>query len=146
MRMTALLALACACHGFAEVRTLTLKAAVDLALKQNPDVLLARFDEQKAAEAVREARDPFTPRLVAGSGLAYTSGFPMSIEGSAPSILRAQAIQSLYNRPLSFRVAAAQENARGAALDTAVRREEVVQRVASMHLAAARARRIAELA
>jgi outer membrane protein TolC len=122
-----------------------MRQAVELALKQNPDILMARLDEQKAAESVREVRDPFTPRLVAGSGLAYSSGFPMSIEGSAPSIVQAQAIQSLYNRPLSYQVAAARENARGATIDTAVRRDEVVHRVASMHIAAQRAGRISDL-
>lgn len=129
----------------AEVHSLTLKQAVEIALKQNPDVLIARMDEQKAAEAVRLARDPFTPKLVAGSGLAYTSGFPMSIEGSAPSILQAQAIQTLYNKPLSYEVAAARENARGATIDSAARRDEVVHRVAAMYLTAARAARVSEL-
>ena len=129
----------------AEVRPLTLRQAVEIALKQNPDILIARLDEQKAAESVREARDPFTPRLVVGSGLAYTSGFPMSIEGSAPSVIQARAIQSLYNRPLSFQVAAARENARGASIDTAARRDEIVHRIATMHAAAERADRIADL-
>jgi outer membrane protein len=138
----ALAAASCCC---AEVHTLTLRQAIDLALKQNPDAVIARLDEQKAAEAVREARDPFTPRLVAGSGLAYTSGFPMSINGSAPSILQAQAIQSLYNKPLSFQVAASRENARGASIDASARRDEVAHRVASMYLAAARSARIEEL-
>lgn len=129
----------------AEVRPLTLRQAVEIALKQNPDILIARLDEQKAAESVREARDPFTPKLVVGSGLAYTSGFPMSIEGSAPSVIQARAIQSLYNRPLSFQAAAARENARGASIDSAARRDEVVHRIAIMHAAAERAGRIAEL-
>ena len=142
---SALILLSCAAVAFGEVRTLTMRQAVELALKQNPDILMARLDEQKAAEAVREARDPFTPRLVAGSGLAYSSGFPMSIEGSAPSIVQAQAIQSLYNRPLSYQVAAAREKARGATIDTAARRDEVVHRVASMHIAAQRAGRISDL-
>ena len=46
---------------------------------------------------MREARDPFTPRIVVGSGLAYTSGFPMSIEGSAPSVLNVNAQSFLFN-------------------------------------------------
>lgn len=129
----------------AEVRTLTLREAIDLALKQNSDILLARFDEQKAAASVREARDPFTPKLVVGSGLAYSSGFPMSIEGSAPSLLQAQAIQTLYNRPLSFQVAAARENARGAGIDATARRDEVVHRVATLYMQVQRAGKLSEL-
>jgi len=105
----------------AEVFSMTLKQAVEAALKQNPDLALARLDEEKARQAVRLARDPFSPKLVVGSGLAYTSGFPMSIEGSAPSIVQANASQYLFNRPQSYQVAQARENARGTQLGTAAR-------------------------
>jgi outer membrane protein TolC len=129
----------------AEVHTLTLRQAVELADRQNPDILMARLEEQKAAASAREAKDPFVPKLFAGSGLAYTSGFPMSIEGSAPSVVQARALQTLYNRPLSFQVAAVKENARGAAFDTEARREASVHQVISMYLAAERAARAGEL-
>lgn len=129
-----------------EIRTLTLRESLQMALSRNPDLQIARFEEQKASESVRIARDPFTPKLVVGSGLAYSSGFPMSIEGSSPSIVQARAIQSLYNRPLSFEVAAARENARGAAFDTAARRDEILHRTATLHLAAEGANRSLEMA
>jgi outer membrane protein TolC len=129
----------------AEVHTITLRQAVELALKQNPDILIAKLEERKAAEAVREARDPFVPKLFLGSGLAYTSGFPMSIEGSAPSLVRAQSIQTFYNRPLSFRVAATRENARGATIDADARRDEVVHQIVLLYLNAYRTARIGEL-
>jgi outer membrane protein TolC len=70
----------------------------------------------------------------------------MSIEGSAPSIVQARAIQSIYNRPLSFRVAAAREEARGAAIDTSARRAEVAHLTATLYLEADRSRRQADLA
>jgi outer membrane protein len=131
----------------AEVRTMTLREVVDVALKQSPDVLIARFDEQKAAEAVQIARDPFTPRVIVGSGLAYTSGFPMSVEGSAPSIVQARVIQSVYNKPRSYEVAAARENLRGAGIDVDARRDEVIYRTALLYVDSeqiARARDIAK--
>jgi outer membrane protein len=134
----------CACLG--EVRTLTLREAVGLALKQNPDVLLARLDARKADENVRLARDPFLPKVVAGSGLAYTSGFPMSIEGATPSIVQARAIASVFNRPQSLRIASAKESRRGAEMDAGARQDEVVYRVAEMYLEAARSARVAEVA
>ena len=83
----AFLVLACAAR--AEIRTMTLRQAVETAIQQNPDLALSRLDEEKARQAVREARDPFFPRIVVGSGLAYSNGFPMSIEGSAPAVLTA---------------------------------------------------------
>ena len=45
----------------AEVRTLTLRDALDIALKQNPDVILARLDQQRARAQVTIARTPSFP-------------------------------------------------------------------------------------
>lgn len=125
---------------------MTLRQAVDLAMKQNPDVAMARLDAEKARQAVRVARDPFTPRITVGSGLAYSNGFPLSIEGSAPSIVQAQAAQYLFNRPQSYAVAQAKENARGATLGVAGKRDEIGYRIASLFLDAERAARVGDLA
>jgi outer membrane protein len=125
---------------------MTLRQAVELAMKQNPDVALARLDAEKARQSIRVARDPFTPRLTVGSGLAYSNGFPLSIEGSAPSIVQAQAAQYLFNRPQSYAVAQAKENARGASLGVAGKRDEVGYRIASLFLDAERAGRVGDLA
>jgi outer membrane protein TolC len=130
----------------AEVHPLTLRQAIELAVQQNPDVAMVRLDEQKARAAVRAARDPFMPRVTAGSGLAYTDGFPSSIEGSAPSIVQAVAQQFLFNRPQTLEVARAKENARGAAIAVVGKRDEVVYRAAALYLDAERAERVGALA
>jgi outer membrane protein TolC len=131
-------------HG--EIRTMTLRQAVGRALEQNPDIALARLDEQKAAQAVRLAKAPFSPTIGAGSGLAYSNGFPMSIDGAAPSIIQARARQFLFNRQQSYTVASARENARGAGIATSAKRDEIASRAASMFLDAQRAARLADLA
>ena len=125
---------------------MTLRQAVSLAVQQNPDVALARLDEETARQAVRVARDPFVPRVTVGSGMAYSYGFPMSVEGSAPSIVQARASQFLFNRPQSYAVAQAKEEARGAGMGVAGKREEVAYRTASLYLDAERAGRAGELA
>jgi outer membrane protein TolC len=132
--------------SFAEVRTMTLREVIDVALKQNPEILLARFDEQKAAESVRIAREPFTPRIIVGSGLGATFGMPMSIEGSAPSIFQARFVQSVYNKPRSYEVAVARENMRGAAIDTAAKRDDVVYRTTVFYVDAEQTVRGVEVA
>ena len=86
---------------------MTLREAVGRAVARNPDITLARLDQENARHGVQVARDPFTPRLTVGSGLAYSNGFPMSIEGSAPSIVQAHATQFLFNRQQSYAVAQA---------------------------------------
>jgi outer membrane protein len=130
----------------AEVFPMTMRQAVETALKQNPDLALARLDVERARQAVQVARDPFTPRVVVGSGLAYSNGFPLSIEGTAPSIVQANATQFLFNRQQTYTVAQARENARGALLGAEAKREEVAYRSAVLYLDAERAARISELA
>jgi len=130
----------------AEVRPMTLRQAVETAIRQNPDVALARLDEERARQAIRVERDPFTPRVTAGSGLAYTSGFPMSIDGAAPSIVQARASQFIFNRPQSFAVARAREDARAATLAVSSKRDEVAYQVATLYLDAERAARVGALA
>lgn len=127
-----------------EVHTLTLGEAVDRALAANPELTIARLDEQTAAEQVQVARDPFFPKVFVGSGLAYTSGFPLSVEGAAPSIVQAQGIASIINRPLRHQLAQAREEVTGAALDTRARREEIGLRTAELFLDAEYAARSTE--
>src|SRR3954462_701173 len=107
-----------------EVRVLTLRQAIDQALAQNPDLLLARLDAQKARQQVTITRDPFRPKVFAGSGAAWSTGFPSSIEGSAPSIVQARTQMAIFNRPQSYLTAQANEEVRGAGVDIERRQEE----------------------
>jgi len=130
----------------AEPVTLTMKEAVGIALQQNPDIALARIDEQKAAMSVRVVKDPFSPKVSAGSGAAYTNGYPLSVEGSGPSVVQAVASQFILNKRQSYLVAQAKENARGAGLVTGSKSDEVAYRVVSLYLDADRARRLSDAA
>lgn len=129
---------------FGEVRVLTLRQALELASAQNPDVLLARLDAQKARAQVTVTRDPFRPKVFAGSGAAWSTGFPSSIEGSAPSIVQVRTQMAIFNRPQSYLTAQANEEVRGAGVDVARRQEEAVYRVASLYLDAEQASRSLE--
>ena len=75
MRKFALL-LGIALAARAETYTLTLKQAVDRALSQNPEVVMARMDELKATLGISYAKSPFTPRVDVGTGAAYTQRVP----------------------------------------------------------------------
>jgi outer membrane protein TolC len=130
----------------AETHTLTLKQAVDRALAQNPEVVMARLDQMKASLAVSVARNPFSPHVTVGSGLAYSNGFPLSIEGSAPAAFEAKADAYLFNRPQSYAVAQAKESARGAGFVSGSKNDEIAFRVASLYIDVARAGRLAESA
>lgn len=145
MRQLLLLPLLLA-SAFAEPRTLTLKQAVELALRQNPDIVLARLDEQKAAYEVQAVKEPLLPRVYVGSGLAWSSGMPMSIDGASPSVVQAKAVRNMYNAQQGYQVAQAREMARASALGAAALREEIALRTATLFLdleKAAKAREIA---
>jgi outer membrane protein len=146
MSKAVLLALALAPFLRAETHSLTLRQAVELALKQNPDIALARLDEEKMRQGVRLAHGPFTPRVTAGSGLAYSDGMPVSIAGSAPSVAQAVTTLDIFNRQQSLLVAQAKEDARGSAFASANKRDEAAYRVAALFLDAERAARLRELA
>ncbi len=103
MRNLALLFLCSAFILGAETHTLTLQQTLGLAARQNPDVTLARLDQQHAEQGIRVAQDPFRPKLFAGSGAAYTYGYPNTIQGSAPAIVQITTQQSIFNRPKSLR-------------------------------------------
>ncbi len=125
----------------AEVKTMTLRQAIDLALQQNPDVVLARLDQTRARADVTIARDPFIPKLYAGSGAAYTNGFPTSIDGNAPSIIQAKTQMAIFNRPQTYHVAQANEAVRSAEIDVGARQDEAVFHVVSAFLDAEQASR-----
>ena len=79
-------------------RKLTLREAVRLALARGPEVYLAQAEAARAGEALRETRSLNLPQIVTGTGLAYNTGFPLSIEGSAPSIIQLGASQSVLSK------------------------------------------------
>jgi outer membrane protein len=123
-----------AAAAFAEVHPLTLRQALEMALKDNPDLVLSRLDQQKADAAVRIAKDPFAPKLYAGSGLAKVWGYPTSIEGSAPSIIQTRTDMSLFNRPKTYELARVRETARGAEIDTQSKSDQVAYQTATLFL------------
>src|SRR5580700_1148679 len=123
MRIPSILLLCAACAA-AETKTLTLRAALDLALEQNPDVLIARLDQQKSRDEIRIARDPFLPKVIGGSGLAWSPGYPTTVDGNPPSVFEARTDMSLFNRQQSYKVAEAREGLRGSGFDVTRRQEE----------------------
>jgi outer membrane protein TolC len=134
MILPLLLFLSSALLATAEVHPLGFEQALERARRESPEVLLARFDEIQAQQAVRVAKDPFSPKVAVGSGLAYTYGFPMSIEGSAPSLFQAKAIQTLVNRPQSYLLAKARVDAQSIAFNVAERRAAAVEKTAKLYL------------
>ena len=136
LRWRIALPLLAAAVASAEVHSLTLQQVLETASRQNPDVALARLDEQRAEQGVKVAQDPFHPKVYGGSGLAYTYGYPSSIDGSAPSLFQVRTDMALYNRPKSYGVASARELARGTQFSAQAKAEDVAYQAADLFLTA----------
>src|SRR5690349_5645328 len=83
------------CSGFAQ--KLTLQRAVELGMANGASVGMAGADVTRAQKGYNEARNAYIPQVVVGSGLGKSFGYPMSIEGSAPSIFELNLQSFLFN-------------------------------------------------
>jgi outer membrane protein TolC len=77
--------------------TLTFRQAVELALKNSGQMQAAAADITRADAAYREVRNQYLPQVVTGSGLGYSIGFPLTLEGSAPSLFNVNSQQTVLN-------------------------------------------------
>jgi outer membrane protein TolC len=76
---------------------LPLARAIRLALTHSTTSAIADADVQKAFASYRELRDNYLPQLIVGSGIGYTYGYPLSIEGSPPALANAVAQATVFN-------------------------------------------------
>ena len=106
---------------------LPLKRAVELALSHSTVAAAANADEQRVFASYREARNQYIPQLVLGSGLGKSWGYPLSLEGSAPSIINVNTQSALYNPSLRDFVRAAKTDWTASTLQTKDQRNQVIQ-------------------
>jgi outer membrane protein TolC len=76
---------------------------------QRGSASVAAAEQMRARAAYLESRNMFLPQLTVGSGIAKTYGFPLSIEGSAPSIISVNYQSALYSPAGSAFMKAAQQ-------------------------------------
>jgi len=118
----------------ANAEPLSLKRAVDLALTHSPASGQAAADEQRAFASFRETRDQFIPQLLIGSGLGDSWGYPLSLEGSAPSLVNLTAQSALFNPALRNGMRAARSEYKAAQIGTKDRRNQIIQDTTLVYL------------
>ncbi|MGZ4842323.1 MAG: hypothetical protein ACXV5J_11295, partial [Candidatus Angelobacter sp.] len=67
-------------------KPLAFRTAIEMALKNSATTGLSQADLQRARAVVNQTHNVFLPQMVLGSGLGGSYGFPLSLEGAAPSI------------------------------------------------------------
>src|SRR5215467_16404580 len=77
--------------------SLPFRRAVELALAQSSQMALSHADEARAYQTYLEARDSYIPKVAVGSDIGYAHGFPLSLEGSAPTIFNVTTQSLVWN-------------------------------------------------
>ncbi len=111
-------------------KPLAFRTAVGLALRNSAATGVGRADLERARATVAEARDLFMPSMTVGSALGYSNGFPLSLEGSAPSLFNVNIQGLLLNAAQREYIKAARSNAEATTALNADRRNDVVMETA----------------
>jgi len=125
-------------------RTLRLKETVALAVRNSRDMAAARLRVNIADSSTTVSRSFFRPNVYTGSGAAYTSGFPQSPSG-APTIFNLSYIQTVFNRPLTGALRAAEERGKAQRLEIDRTQDGVMLQAATLYLELATVRHTLKL-
>lgn len=145
------LVLAVVCSGWAQTGEalapllFTLKQAVATSLQKSREIALARLQYETTRQETGVARSQFRPNLYTGSGVAYTSGFPLLAGGGAPALFNLTYNQELFNLPARGNLRAEEQRAEQQHLAIDAVRDGVIQRTVSAYLELAKVRRQLEL-
>ena len=127
-RVCAVLILIFASRGFLRAaEALTLRQAVERALARSTTTAAASADQQRAFASFREAHNQYLPQFLLGSGLGASWGYPLSLEGSAPSLVNLTAQSALINPALRDFVRAAKADYQASTAQTKDQRNQVIQ-------------------
>ena len=109
---------------------LTFRQAVELALQHSGVMGIAALNQWRSLKAYQEARNHYLPQLTVGSGLGYSYGFPLTLEGSAPSVVNFTSTQSLFNLSLKQFIKAAKIDWKAQSFDVQDKKNAVILDVA----------------
>jgi outer membrane protein TolC len=115
---------------FTAAEPLPLDRAIRLALTHSTTTAIAEADVQRSIASYREMRNSVIPQLLVGSGLGYSYGFPLTIEGSAPSLVTAIAQSSVFNPAQHQYLGAAKADIHASELKSKDQHDAVIQDVA----------------
>jgi outer membrane protein TolC len=85
------------CSNAAAQEALPFRRAIELALAHSAEIALSHADEMRAYRTFLEVRDSYVPQAALGSDVGYAYGFPLSLEGSAPTLFNVAAQSSVFN-------------------------------------------------
>lgn len=106
---------------------LRFRAAIDLALQHSGAMAISTVNQWRSRKAYDEVRNHFfKPQFTVGSGLGYSYGFPLTLEGSAPSVVNFTSQSTIFNLSLRQFLKAARIDWKASSFDVQDRRAEVI--------------------
>lgn len=124
---------------------LTLKTAIEMALRNSKDIQVAKLQAGVAEHASQLNKAQFLPNVYAGSGAGYTYGIPETPGGTAPSVFDVTYTEQIFNEPLRGQGRELAEQARSQKIVLEDVRNSVVQRTAMAYLELGKVRHSKEL-
>jgi outer membrane protein TolC len=124
---------------------LTLKSAIEMALRNSKDIQIAKLQASLATHASQVSKAEFYPNLYAGSGAGYTYGIPETPGGRAPSVFNVTYTEQIFNEPLKGQGKELEEQARSQKIVLEDVKNSVIARTAMAYLELAKVRHSLEL-
>jgi len=124
---------------------LTLKSAIEMALRNSKDIQVAKLQASVADHASQLNKANFLPNLYVGSGAGYTYGIPETPGGRAPSVFDVTYTEQVFNEPLRGQGKELAEQARSQRIVLEDVRNTVIQRTATAYLELGKVRHSLEL-
>jgi outer membrane protein TolC len=124
---------------------LTLKGAIEMALRNSKDIQVAKLQASVADHASQLSKSDFLPNVYAGSGAGYTYGIPETPGGRAPSIFSVTYTEQIYNQPLRGQGKELEEQARSQKILLEDVKNGVILRTAMAYLELGKVRHSLEL-
>lgn len=128
-----------------EAKVLTIQEAIRLTVERAPEVSLAAAQATRAGQALQEIRALNLPQVVTGTGLAYNNGFPLSIEGAAPSIFQIGLSQSIFSKKNKNLILEAEASSKASQLGPEATRNELAAKAALVYYELHQARKLKSL-
>ena len=116
--------------GALSAQTIPLQRAIELALTHSTGALSSHADVQRAFASYLELRNNYIPQVGTGSGLGFSYGFPLTLEGAAPSIITVAGQSTVFNPSQQQFMHAAKTEWKAAQFQDKDQRDTVIQDVA----------------
>jgi len=120
-------------RGLSFAEPIALKRVVELALTHATGGAIAAAEEQRIAAAYHDLRNNYIPQVMTGAGLGWSYGFPLGLEGSAPSLFNINAQSAVLNPSLRQFIKAAKVDAHVASLNSKDQRNQIIQDAAQSY-------------